>query len=325
MKSMGKISVAGSYTKIDYRVRPAKYAERMMMIDAFRKLRFSNIESYQYIGLGSVYFSDFSLVHRALGIGKLISIEKNEEDRARFEENIPYSAIEMLWGKTSSQLPKVRLDLRSIVWMHYDGRLDRSVLADVAHIAGQAAGGSVLAVTVQCRFDRVTHDDGSDASLDALIGSLGAERVPHDLATKDLLGKGTGALFRRILLSEIDDALAARNAVLPAGQAVKYRQIFNFRYEDGVQMMTIGVVFYDAGQGVLLELCGFDELPFIRRDEEVFDIRIPKLTPIEVKRLERQLPLEGARTLERGPIPERDATQYARLYRYFPNIAFVDS
>jgi hypothetical protein len=317
--------MAGSYTKIDYRIRPAKYAERLMMIDAYRRLRFSSIESYQYVGLGSIYFTDFSLVHRTLGIDKLVSIEMNEADKDRFEANIPYASIEMLWGRTSSQLSKVRLDLRSIVWMDYDGRLDRSVLADVAHIAGQAIGGSILAITVQCRFDRVTREDGSDASVDALKASLGMERVPHDLATKDLLGKGTGALFRRIILAEIDDALAARNAVLPAGQRIKYRQIFNFRYEDGVQMMTIGIVFYDAGQTVLLDLCGFDDLPFTRRGEETFDIGIPKLTPVEIKHLERQLPLEGVRVLNRGPIPQRDANQYEQLYRYFPSIAFIDS
>ena len=55
-----------SYRKIDYRVRPGKYAERLMMIESFRRLRFATIESYQYVGLGSVYFSDFYLIHRAL-------------------------------------------------------------------------------------------------------------------------------------------------------------------------------------------------------------------------------------------------------------------
>jgi hypothetical protein len=162
------MKMAGSYTKIDYRVRPAKYAERLMMVDAFRRLRFGSIESYQYVGLGSVYFTDFSLIHKSLGIDKLVSIEKNEDDRERFEANVPFASIEMLWGNTSSELPKLRLDLRSIIWMDYDGRLDRSVLADIAHIASEASGGSVLAITVQCRFDCVTREDGTDASMEAL-------------------------------------------------------------------------------------------------------------------------------------------------------------
>ena len=88
--------MAASYREIDYRIRPAKYAERLMMVEAFRRLRFGSIESYQYVGLGSVYFSDFSLIHRTLGISKMVSIEKNEEDKSRFIENAPFSCIELL-------------------------------------------------------------------------------------------------------------------------------------------------------------------------------------------------------------------------------------
>jgi hypothetical protein len=71
----------GSYREIDYRVRPGKQAERLMMVEAFRHLRFSAVGSYQYVGLGSVYFSDFKLVHRALGTTRMISIEKSAHDK----------------------------------------------------------------------------------------------------------------------------------------------------------------------------------------------------------------------------------------------------
>ncbi|WP_412549856.1 O-methyltransferase [Sinorhizobium meliloti] len=43
-----------SYREIDYRIRPGKHAERLMMVEAFRHLRFGTVASYQYVGLGSV-------------------------------------------------------------------------------------------------------------------------------------------------------------------------------------------------------------------------------------------------------------------------------
>lgn len=313
-----------SYRDIDYRVRPGKYVERMMMADTFRRLRFANVESYQYVGLGSVYFSDFVLMHRALGVHKMVSIERNIHDQARFNGNIPYATVEMLWGDTATELAKVDLNLRSIVWLDYDGRLSAPILKDVANVASRAASGSVIAVTVQCKFDRHHTEQDEDASVQVLIDSLGADNIPHDLKTKDIEGKGTGKLFRNVILNQVRTSLAARNVALHKTHHFEFRQIFNFRYEDGVLMMTVAVVIFDAGQRGLFELCSFDTLDFIRTGEEPFEIAIPKLTPKEIKIIEAQMPGDIA-NLKLGAIPPRDAGQYARLYRYFPNLAFVES
>jgi hypothetical protein len=36
------------------------------------------------------------------------------------------------------------------------------------------------------------------------------------------------------------------------------------------------------------------------------------------------MPVPQGSTLVRGSIPERDAKQYAAIYRYFPNLVFAD-
>ena len=81
--------------------------------------------------LGLCYLSDFALVHRTLGIQSMVSIERAEHDKARFEANFPYSCVKMLWGDTSTELPKVDLSHRSIIWLDYDGLLSPSVLDDI--------------------------------------------------------------------------------------------------------------------------------------------------------------------------------------------------
>jgi len=312
-----------SYREIDYRIRPGKHAERLMMAEAFRRLKFASVESYQYVGLGSVYFSDFKLMHRALGITKMVSIERAEHDKRRFEDNIPFGCIEMKWGDTASELPKIDLSLRSIIWLDYDGRLSKSVLGDLREIVGRAVGGTVLTVTVQSKYERKLGTNGEDESLASLMETLGAERIPLGMEPQNLRGDGTGTLFRNVIVAEINQAIVDRNAGRHAGQHMRCKQFLNFRYEDGVRMMTVAVVIYDAGQEAILGLCRFEDLAFYREGEEIFEIGIPKLTPREVGYLEAQMPC-NEEDIKLAAIPAKDAKQFANIYRYFPHMMFSD-
>src|SRR3546814_2772121 len=81
-----------SFRRIDYSVRPAKHAERRMLCDVFRKLAaFDPVEQYRYVGFGSVWFSDFILFHRALGVRHMLSIEQAVASKNRFEANRPFN------------------------------------------------------------------------------------------------------------------------------------------------------------------------------------------------------------------------------------------
>ena len=60
--------MTASYRLIDYSLRPAKFAERRMLSEMFSRLKvFGSLESYRYIGFGSIWFTDCVLFHRALG------------------------------------------------------------------------------------------------------------------------------------------------------------------------------------------------------------------------------------------------------------------
>ena len=133
----------------------------------------------------------------------------------------------------------------------------------------------------------------------------------------------TGKLFRNVIIAEICQAITDRNAGRHPGQRMQFQQFLNFRHEDGVRMMTVGVVLYDAGQEALFNLCRFEDLAFYRHDDETFEIAIPKLTLREIDFLEAQMPCR-ADDMNIAAIPQRDAKRYANIYRYFPNIMFVD-
>lgn len=146
--------MAGSSERINYRLRPAKHIERKMLAEAIRRLsEFGSLTSYRYIGFGSFYFADFSLFHKGLGISNMMSIEKDAKSRERFLFNKPFGCIDVRFGESSAVLPTLAWDVRSIVWLDYDGILDKNVLTDVRFFCGNAIGGSILVVSVNCQSD----------------------------------------------------------------------------------------------------------------------------------------------------------------------------
>ena len=122
--------MAESYKKIDYRLRPAKNVERKMLAEAFNRLsKFAPVNSYRYIGMGSLYFSDFILFHRSLGFQKMISIEAEEKEpqQERFKFNKPFNCVDIKFGFTSKILPNLNWDTRDVIWLDYDGKLNLDV------------------------------------------------------------------------------------------------------------------------------------------------------------------------------------------------------
>ena len=79
-----------------------------MLCECFRRLSpIARVDTYRYVGFGSTYFSDFSLIHRALGITDLVSIERETDKRDRFELNRPYGSIELMFGESTELLPEL--------------------------------------------------------------------------------------------------------------------------------------------------------------------------------------------------------------------------
>jgi hypothetical protein len=311
-------SSAPSYTKIDYSIRPAKAIERKMMIDLIRRLdRFTSLSHYRYVGFGSPYFADFKLFHKSLGIGDLISIEKEVADEPRFRFNAPFAAIDLKFGESAEILPELMWSQRSITWLDYDGRLDVSKLDDVSFLARHLAGGSVLTVSVNVD----PHRD-IETRLDKTRAELGSY-MPRHYSAEDLGGWGTAEACREIIDERIRTALGERNTGQSLSAAISFRQLFNFRYRDGARMLTVGGVLFDAGQEASLRGCAFDEFEFCKEGADAYEIDVPRLTLKEMRHLDTQLPCDTFGDLTDVGIPIGDAEKYARLYRYSPK--FLDT
>lgn len=311
-----------SYEEINYAIRPAKNIERKMLCDVLRKLSaFGMVESYRYIGFGSTYFSDFSLFHRALGIKKMISIEKDKTHSKRFEFNRPYNSISMQFGHSNEILPTLRWNSKTIVWLDYDGKLDKTVLTDVKFVCSNATAGSVVIVTVNAH----PGDFRRESRLIRLKLRVGEEKVPADIEEDDLARWGTAAISRRIITNEISETLDQRNGMLEEHDQILYRQLFYFQYADGAKMLTVGGLLYERNQKPIVEGCGFESLPFVHTDlrpeAKPCQIEVPNLTYREIRHLNSQLPRERRKRLHVPKAPYSDLKKYERVYRYFPTFA----
>ena len=307
-----------SYEKINYLLRPAKSAERKMIVESFSRLRpFSALEAYRYIGFGSPYFADFSLVHRVLGINDMVCIEREEQDAVRFEFNRPFNCIDLKFGHSSQVLPTLEWAERpTIVWLDYDDPMSESVLSDVGVVCSSIAGGSFLLVTVK----NSANDFGEKINerVPKFTEAVGGRFLIHNRS--EVTDNGFPGLLWRVISSEINRVLADRSAGLPDALAFDYQQALHFDYRDGARMLTVGGIIFQRGQRATLSQCDFDSLAYSRSGKGSCLIRAPLLTFKELRALDERLP--GDTPSLKG-VPQREVNAYSDHYRYFPT--FVDA
>src|SRR5258708_27320475 len=101
-----------SYLKVPYDLRPAKQIERRMLIDALQRLSAAGLEigDYQYTGFGSIFFVDFILFHKLLGLTRLLSVEHALQIEKRVHFNRPFQQIDIAMKSMADVIPTFSSD-----------------------------------------------------------------------------------------------------------------------------------------------------------------------------------------------------------------------
>jgi hypothetical protein len=320
-----------SFEKINYNLRPNKCVERKMMSEALNRLSFiEHLDKYRYIGLGSPYFVDFVLFHKNLGITNLVSIEKEESKKARFEFNIPYAGINMQYGMTTTILPNLQLErTKNIVWLDYDNKISDFMFSDIDSFFFNAMPGSFFIISVN--VEEVYMPEGENAlslkeyRLNELIDRCGKTRIPNKFLELNMNTKNSIEVSYEMINRQISTSLINRNGTNK--NKVNYKQIFNFQYKDNATILTIGGIIYERSQKKQIDKMAFNDLPFIRYNEESYKIQCPNLTLREIKALDKALPdtlefVKGKfknKLLQKIPLIPTDIKNYGKIYRYYPN------
>jgi hypothetical protein len=123
-----------SFEKLNYSIRPNKNVERKLIVKLLATIGASgefDIKDYRYIGLGSIWFTDFSLFHRVLGIDDMISIEKEASREQRLRFNKPFECIKLILREYSEAFVDLDWEKRSIVWLDFDDVLKAALFDDL--------------------------------------------------------------------------------------------------------------------------------------------------------------------------------------------------
>jgi hypothetical protein len=292
---------------IDYRARPSKAVQRQMIVDACRRLAgFAPLKDYQYVGFGGLEFVDFDLMHRALGITSMTSIESNTMAIDRYAFNAPFNGINLLGGNASNHLADLNWAPLSVVWLDYEQRLNDEVISDVSLLCGRLQPGSVLIVSVNAQPERKL-----DSRREGLVKLIGEDRVPSNVTNESLAKWGLSEVQHRVLTDIIVAGL--RNRPVPA----EWGQILDVHYADGAMMQTLAGVILAPGNRRTFDSCHFRDLDFTRMaGEEALHVRVPILTAKERRAVEEQLPLQKGETLNAPWLPVQDREAYLQVYRY---------
>lgn len=182
-----------SFESVDYSVRMRKNIERKLISELFvtlnPKLKLSS--RYQYIGMGSLWFSDFICFHKVLGLKKMWSIEKFSPKRAEF--NSPFGFLRIKGGAIGDEAPSLmKPRVRSILWLDYDHDLRDGIVDDVQKITQFAHAGDILMVTVNARSGQVKPASIGDIGyLNKLVDRYSEEdafaEIDVDLPTEKLI------------------------------------------------------------------------------------------------------------------------------------------
>jgi hypothetical protein len=95
-----------------------------------------------------MWYVDFILFRRYLGIKQMMNVERSLEYKKRVRFNKPYGTIDIFIGEISDYIPLMSRDRKHILWLDFDDIIKREALDAIALAAAQLSAGSILLVTL---------------------------------------------------------------------------------------------------------------------------------------------------------------------------------
>ncbi len=309
--------IGKSYQKVHYEFRPAKQVERRMLLHALHSLRDMGypISSYEYTGLGSIYFIDFVLFHRYLGLTRLTSVEGDPDVEQRVDFNCPYGLINLVHDDISAQIARLSSECRHILWLDFDSILVEELLEAVQLAAAQLTAGSILLVTVDVEPPGRPEDGLKKYNPTVWMRYFkieAKELLWRGVCRSDFTRDALPTTNARILKAAIEVGLQTRDA--------KFIDMFSFLYADGHRMLSLGGMIGTDDDERHIRALDRNELFFLKDDitDDPFQIRVPLVTRKERHYLDQNMPCQRGWTPDEFEMTSGDVEDYRKIYRYYP-------
>jgi hypothetical protein len=269
---------------VNFSVRQNKGIERSIVFDCLdRVIETLHLTNLVYLGMGSVWFADFMLAHRLLGIETMISVEDDEIIFKRAEFNKPFRTVEVLYGSSVDVIPPLltRDDLAGrpwIAWLDYDDEMDEDKLEELDELLRTLPHNSVLLTTFQAHPKGYGILQERPKRIKTIFGDAAPEGLSNR-AYKD------HERMMAILAKATEDFLVARS--IQSARLGGFVPMVRLMYVDSMPMVTVGGILpSQENEAAARQLVADPNWPGIVTEV----IQVPPLTPREVSALQAQLP-----------------------------------
>jgi hypothetical protein len=134
---------------IAYDLRPAKQAERRILLDFLKCANEAGISvsDCRYVGMGGTKFYDFHLLHRFIGVCRMVSLERDPALHTRAVFNCPYDFIDVQPRTVADFLASDLDETPTVYWLDYDDGISAEITADIMSMGARIKVGSFAFVT----------------------------------------------------------------------------------------------------------------------------------------------------------------------------------
>lgn len=329
-----------SGSMLAYHLRQNKAIERNLFIELLRRVgNAKNISDYQYIGFGGPFLEDYKLIHNALRISEMHSIEREENTHIRQRFNRPVNFIQLHHCDAETFFRDLlNTDKNSVVWLDYTDPSElSSQFNEFLNVASMLGENDVLKITLNANpatlgFQDKPQNERSSLRLEKLKERLDGF-VPPTILSQDMTNKAYPKTLQSCL-RYASNTLSSRTGNLT------FRLLSSFQYKDGGHtMLTImGVMlpntkaFNQFVRSARIRHWEFKNLDW----SAPMEINVPNLSIKERLQIEEALPLpkrtrQPAKRLQEKlgfwPCEESESAlleNYAKFYRSFPYFSKVN-
>ncbi len=313
--------MSSSFNVVNYNLRPSKAIQRALVFEGLQLLSNTlSLPKALYVGMGSVWFTDFMLAHKSLHIRDMISIECDEIGYKRAKFNRPFKTVDVKEGNTRDELPKLLSDGKMtsrpwVCWLDYDGSIGEGELEDIRRMIEKAPNNSILLITANARASNI-----ADRPIDrpGIIQNL-FEAVVSDELDKDSCSAKKFPITLSSLLHDYMMSIFSKSG--RQGQCIR---TFNIIYEDTSPMVTVGVVL-SAGTStsMIKDIVESPDWPALIS----MKIEAPHLTLREADKLQAELPRRQGLTRKSVQrmgfdLKDEQIKAFEKFYKYYP--AYVE-
>lgn len=300
---------------IAYDLRPAKQTERRILLDFLKCANECGItvSDCRYVGMGGTTFYDFHLMHRFLGINRMVSLERNPDTHIRSEFNCPFNFIRVENVTAAAFMAGDTDERKTIYWFDYDDGFGPDIIADITALGTRLTLGGFAFVTVYGNPPGILDKESNEQRLEYFQENLNAFSI--GLALADMETANFSKTVHQVLVSAFKNAFSARTD----GQ---FQVLFQIQYKDSAPMVTVGGCFCERGHARALWRRVKADLPFLlsaspykmrnlnltERERVIFDIAVTK----------RRSNSKQANSLRKLGFGQRDFDAYKDLIRFLP-------